>query len=70
MSVRTLNCPEHYPLDIAVQAIHHPLNSSPTEYISLHFRQKDVVGGHIQGFAEVQIDDIYGPLLFDVIGAS
>ncbi|KAK4827087.1 LOW QUALITY PROTEIN: hypothetical protein QYF61_014189 [Mycteria americana] len=49
---------DHYPLDATIQPIPYPLNSPPIKSISLQFREKDVVGDHVKGFTEVQIDHI------------
>jgi len=38
------------------QPIPYPPNSSPIKSISFQFREKDVVGDHVKGFTEVQID--------------
>ncbi|KAK4826718.1 LOW QUALITY PROTEIN: hypothetical protein QYF61_010933 [Mycteria americana] len=34
---------DHYPLDVTIQPIPHPLNSPPIKSMSLQFREKDVV---------------------------
>ena len=43
------------------QAIPYPLSSLSFKSIFLQFRDKDVVGDHIKGLAEVQVDDIHCP---------
>ncbi|KAK4818846.1 hypothetical protein QYF61_020065, partial [Mycteria americana] len=49
-----------YPLDATIQPIPYPLNSPPIKSVSLQFREKDVVGDHVKGFTEVQIDNSAG----------
>ncbi|KAK4818403.1 hypothetical protein QYF61_012324 [Mycteria americana] len=54
---------DRYPLDATIQTIPHPPNSPPIKSVSLQFREKDVVGAHVKGLTEVQIDDILGGTL-------
>ncbi|KAK4828525.1 hypothetical protein QYF61_026947 [Mycteria americana] len=54
---------DHYPLDATIQSIPHPLNSPSIRFISLQFREKDVVGDLVKGLTEVHIDDIHSSSL-------
>ena len=53
----------HYSLDATIQTIPYPLNSPPIKSISLQFRKKDVVGNHVKGLTEIQMDDIHSSSL-------
>ena len=47
-----------YALDVTIQPISHPPRSPSIKYISLQFREKDIVEDHVKGFTEVHLDDI------------
>ncbi|KAK4815207.1 hypothetical protein QYF61_021826 [Mycteria americana] len=49
---------DRYPLDVTIQPVPYPLNSPPIESISPQFREKDVVGDCVKGFAELQNMDL------------
>ncbi|KAK4827398.1 LOW QUALITY PROTEIN: hypothetical protein QYF61_017803 [Mycteria americana] len=56
--LRNTTSVDHFPLDVTIQPIPHPLNSPPIKSLSLQFRKKDVVGDRVKGLIEVQIDNI------------
>jgi len=51
---------DHHFLDLIQQPVLCPVNNSPIKSICFQFGEKDVVGYHIKGLTEVQIDDISG----------
>ncbi|KAK4826321.1 hypothetical protein QYF61_007406 [Mycteria americana] len=51
------------PLDVTIQPIPHPPKSPSIKSISHQFREKDVVGHHVKGLTEVQIDNIHSSSL-------
>ncbi|PKU46894.1 hypothetical protein llap_2788 [Limosa lapponica baueri] len=53
----------HYSLDVTIQPIPHPMNSSPIKFISLQFRKKDVED-HVKGLIEVQVDVVHSSSFF------
>jgi len=50
---------DHYPLAVTFQPIPYTQNRPPIKSISPKFREEDVVGDHVEGFTEVQLDDIH-----------
>ena len=44
------------PLSTDFQTIPYPLTSPPLKSVPLQFRDKDVVGDHVKGLAQVQVD--------------
>jgi len=49
---------DHNALSVTFPSIPYLPNSLPFKTISLQFRDKNVVGAHVKGFALVQVDDI------------
>jgi len=47
---------QHNPLSTAFQPIPYPLNTPPLKSISHQFGDKDVLGDHAKGLAQVQVD--------------
>lgn len=50
---------EHNPVAANFQPILYPSNSLPFKFISLQFRDKDVLWDPVKSLAEVEVDDIY-----------
>ena len=49
---------DHHPQSAAFQSIPYPPSAPPIKSTSLQFRDKSVVGDHIKGLAQVQVNDI------------
>ena len=61
---------DHCPLDVIIQLIPQPNKSLPIKSISLQFREKDVVGDHVKGLTQNQIDDSHSSSLVHWHGHS
>ena len=49
---------DHQPLSMAFQPISYPTSGPPIKSTSLQFADKDVVGDHVKGLGQVQVNDI------------
>ncbi|XP_048790014.1 uncharacterized protein LOC125688256 [Lagopus muta] len=49
---------DHHPLSAAFQPIAYPSGRPPIKSTSLQFGDEDVVGDHVKGLAQVQVNDI------------
>ena len=52
---------DNNPLDMTIQSVLYLQNNPFTKSVSLQFRDKDVVYNHVNGLAQVQVDDINCP---------
>lgn len=53
----------HYPLEETAQPFPYQSHHPHIKYISLQFKEKDVVGKHVKDLTEAQIDDIHSSSL-------
>ena len=49
---------DHHPLSVAFQLVPYPPSGLPVKSTSLQFGDKDVMGNHVKGLVQVQVNDI------------